>query len=170
MTGKYPIHTGMQHTVLFAAEPRGLPLTEKILPQYLKELGYMNHCVGKWHLGHFKREYTPLHRGFDSHLGYWTGHHDYFDHTAYEHNQWGFDIRRGMDVAYDLYGQYTTDIITSESVRIIAAHNTTKPLFLYMAHAAVHSGNPYNPLPVPDTTTEKFGHISDFARRKYAGK
>lgn len=39
MTGKYPIHTGMQHTVLFGAEARGLPLTEKILPQYLKELG-----------------------------------------------------------------------------------------------------------------------------------
>lgn len=39
MTGKYPIHTGMQHTVLYAAEPRGLPLTEKLMPQYLKELG-----------------------------------------------------------------------------------------------------------------------------------
>lgn len=39
MTGKYPIHTGMQHRVLYAAEPRGLPLGEKILPQYLKDLG-----------------------------------------------------------------------------------------------------------------------------------
>lgn len=36
----FQIKTGMQHTVLYAAEPRGLPLTEKILPQYLKELGY----------------------------------------------------------------------------------------------------------------------------------
>jgi len=41
MTGKYPIHTGMQHTVLFGAEPRGLPLNEKLLPEYLKPLGYV---------------------------------------------------------------------------------------------------------------------------------
>lgn len=44
---------------------------------------------------------------------------------------WGFDIRRNMDVAYDLHGQYTTDIISTESVRIIHAHNASKPLFLY---------------------------------------
>lgn len=41
MTGKYPIHTGMQHAVLYGAEPRGLPLTEKILPEYLRQLGYV---------------------------------------------------------------------------------------------------------------------------------
>lgn len=162
--------TGMQHTVLYAAEPRGLPLTEKILPQYLKDLGYVNHCVGKWHLGHFKRDYTPIYRGFDSHIGYWTGHHDYFDHTAYENPSWGFDIRRNMDIAFDLHGQYTTDLIAKESVRIITTHNASKPLFMYIAHAAVHSGNPYNPLPAPDATTAKFSHISDFARRKFAGK
>lgn len=170
MTGKYPIHTGMQHRVLYAAEPRGLPLTEKILPQYLKDLGYTNHCVGKWHLGHYKREYTPLYRGFDTHIGYWTGHHDYFDHTAYENPSWGFDIRRDMDLAFDLHGQYTTDLIARESVRIIGTHNSSNPLFLYIAHAAVHSGNPYNPLPAPDSTTAKFTYINDFPRRKYAGE
>lgn len=26
-------------------------------------------------------------------IGYWTGHHDYFDHTAVEQQSWGFDIR-----------------------------------------------------------------------------
>lgn len=29
----------MQHTVIYGAEPRGLPLSEKILPQHLKDLG-----------------------------------------------------------------------------------------------------------------------------------
>lgn len=30
----------MQHTVIYAGEPRGLPLNEKIMPQYFNELGY----------------------------------------------------------------------------------------------------------------------------------
>lgn len=104
MTGKYPIHIGMHHGVninriysllelnslsydiqiLKGAEPRGLPLNEKILPEYLQDLGYSTHIVGKWHLGFYKKEYTPTYRGFNSHVGYWSGHHDYFDHTAVE--------------------------------------------------------------------------------------
>ncbi|KAH8375397.1 hypothetical protein KR200_005104 [Drosophila serrata] len=169
MTGKYPIHTGMQHTVLYAAEPRGLPLKEKILPQYLNDLGYASHIAGKWHLGHWKLEYTPLYRGFRSHVGFWSGHHDYNDHTAFEHNLWGLDMRNGVDVAFDLHGKYTTDVITEQSVKVIASHNATEgPLFLYVAHAACHSSNPYNPLPVPDDDVMKMGHIPHYKRRKYA--
>ncbi|XP_033211508.1 arylsulfatase B [Belonocnema kinseyi] len=149
MTGKYPIHTGMQHTVLKAAEPRGLPLNEKLLPQYLKELGYSTHIVGKWHLGHYKKEYTPLYRGFSSHLGFWSGHQDYFDHTAVEEKQWGLDMRRGLDTAWELHGQYSTQVFTKEAVGIIKNHTTSQPLFLYIAHTAVHSANPYMPLQAP---------------------
>ena len=38
--------------------------------------------VGKWHLGSHRAIYTPTQRGFESHIGYWTGHEDYYDHTA----------------------------------------------------------------------------------------
>nr|UNO37543.1 sulf1 [Psylliodes attenuatus] len=168
MTGKYPIHTGMQHTVLFGAEARGLPLKEKLLPQYLVELGYENHIVGKWHLGSYKKEYTPLYRGFKSHLGYWTGHHDYNEHTAMEAPGWGLDMRRNLSVAYDLHGKYSTDIFTQESVKIIKNHNTSNPLFLYVAHAAVHSGNPYNPLPAPDDLVKNFSYIDNYNRQRFA--
>ncbi|XP_039281072.1 arylsulfatase I [Nilaparvata lugens] len=168
MTGKHPIHTGMQHGVLYGAEPRGLPLSEKLLPEYLAELGYTNHIVGKWHLGSYKKEYTPLYRGFQSHTGYWTGHHDYYDHSAVETGFWGFDMRRGMDVAWDLHGKYSTDIFTDESVRIIRGHNSSRPLFLYIGHVAVHSANPYSPLPAPDELVAKFTTIEDFNRRKFA--
>lgn len=71
-------------------------------------------------------------------------------------------------MAYDLHGAYTTDIIAKESVKIIQNHNSSNPLFLYIAHAAVHSGNPYNPLPAPDESVARMSHIGDFHRRKYA--
>ena len=37
----------MQHGVIKPEEPYGVSLDEKILPQYLKEMGYATHMVGK---------------------------------------------------------------------------------------------------------------------------
>ena len=71
----------MQGYAMLAAEPRGLPF-RKILPQYLKDLGYVTRAVGKWHLGFHKKDYTPVYRGFDSHLGYWSGFISYYDHIG----------------------------------------------------------------------------------------
>ncbi|XP_001606377.2 arylsulfatase B isoform X1 [Nasonia vitripennis] len=168
MTGKYPIHTGMQRGVLKGAEPRGLPLKEKLLPEYLRELGYRTHIVGKWHLGFYTKEYTPTYRGFESHLGYWTGHQDYYDHSAVEEPYWGMDMRRNMEPAWDLHGQYSTDVFTKEAVKLIKSHNASQPMFLYLAHAAVHSANPYNPLPVSDEIVDKI-KIPEYKRRRFAG-
>ncbi|KAM7304228.1 hypothetical protein ISCGN_014128 [Ixodes scapularis] len=47
MTGRYPIHTGMQHFVILQNEPRGLPLKFKLLPQWLGDLGYVSQMLGK---------------------------------------------------------------------------------------------------------------------------
>lgn len=81
---------------------------------------------------------------------------------------WGLDMRRDFDVAYDLHGKYTTDVISDESVKIIRTRNASHPLFLYVAHTAVHSSNPYSPLPAPDATVAKIENIDDFNRRKFA--
>lgn len=72
----------MQHSVILENEPRGLPLNEKLLPEYLRDSGYSTHAVGKWHLGFFHKEYTPTYRGFDSHYGYWNGFQDYFNQSV----------------------------------------------------------------------------------------
>ena len=37
----------MQHGVILAAQPYGLGLNETLMPQYLKQLGYATHAVGK---------------------------------------------------------------------------------------------------------------------------
>ena len=38
---------GLQHSVIFASEDYGLPLTDKIMPQWFQDLGYRTHMVGK---------------------------------------------------------------------------------------------------------------------------
>ena len=43
---------GMQTEVIFGDQPYGLPLTEKLMPQYLKPLGYRSHIVGKVSTAH----------------------------------------------------------------------------------------------------------------------
>lgn len=67
-------------------------------------------------------------------------------------------------------GKYSTDLFTDEAVNIISHHNTSQPLFLYLAHLAVHSGNPYAPLQAPADIVEKFSYIDDENRRKFAGE
>ena len=58
----------------------GMPLDIKILPEFLKDLGYSTHMVGKWHLGHANRAYWPQNRGFDSFYGSLGGGAGYFNH------------------------------------------------------------------------------------------
>ncbi|KAJ9596974.1 hypothetical protein L9F63_012004, partial [Diploptera punctata] len=162
----------MQGSPIEADEPRGLPLV-KILPQYLKDIGYINHIVGKWHLGFYKSKYTPTFRGFDSHLGYWTGSLSYYDHILQSvHDNGvilnGHDFRRNMTTAWDLDGQYATDVFTNEAVNIIFNHSKEKPLFLYMCHLAVHAGNMGKWLEAPQSEIDKFRHIPDPNRRTYA--
>ncbi|CAL4134497.1 unnamed protein product, partial [Meganyctiphanes norvegica] len=107
MTGKHPVHTGLNHGVIFGPQAYGIPLGINLLPQYLLDQGYSTRHVGKWHLGMAIKELTPIYRGFLSHFGYWTGHQDYYDHEAQEGpGWWGYDMRRNMSVARDAYGTY----------------------------------------------------------------
>lgn len=78
----------MEDDVLYGPQPWGLPLTEKLLPQYLERAGYMSHAVGKWHLGFFKGDYTPTRRGFLSHYGNWLGGEDHYRHTSVGVSGW----------------------------------------------------------------------------------
>lgn len=46
MTGKYPTSVGMHHYVIDSDEPWGLPLEEKIMPQYFQDAGYSTSMFG----------------------------------------------------------------------------------------------------------------------------
>jgi arylsulfatase B len=75
-----------------------------------------------------------------------------------------------MDTAWDLEGQYATDVFTDEALRIIHEHDESRPLFLYLSHLAVHSGNVGKLVEAPQEVINKFRHIPEPNRRTYAGK
>ncbi|GFS05555.1 arylsulfatase [Elysia marginata] len=168
MSGKYPIHTGLQHYVIAGTQPYGLPLSVTTLPQHLKALGYNTHMVGKWHLGMFKADYLPENRGFDSHFGYYMGHADYFDHYA-EDGYLGYDLHYNGETAWNYSEVYSTQLYTQRAEKIIKSHNQSKPLFLYLAHQAVHAGNGGDPIQAPQEYIERFPYIKNVPRRMFAG-
>ncbi|XP_057664046.1 arylsulfatase B-like [Diorhabda carinulata] len=177
LTGNYPMRLGLQGIPLNAGENRHLPLQTPTLPEKLKELGYINHLVGKWHLGAACSEYTPTKRGFDTHFGYWNGYVGYFNYEISvpdpldpKRNFTGFDLHDNFTPKWELKGQYATDLFTKKSLEIIKNHRVEKPLFLMLAHLAGHTGYDGIELGVPDAVTanRKYHYIKSIERRSYA--
>lgn len=71
---------GTQHSVIINDQPWGLPLNERIMPEIFRDAGYSTNLIGKWHLGFAKKAYTPTLRGFDYHVGYYSGYIGYYNH------------------------------------------------------------------------------------------
>nr|XP_061800365.1 arylsulfatase B-like [Nerophis lumbriciformis] len=170
MTGRYQIHTGMQHQIIMPCQPYCVPLNETLLPQLLSQAGYATHMVGKWHLGMYKKDCLPTRRGFQSYLGYLTGSEDYYTHVrcspiaALNLSRCSLDLREGEEAAPEYKGHYSTELFSQRAVQIIAKHDPVKPLFLYVALQAVHA-----PLQVPERYVAPYAFIRDPQRRTYAG-
>ncbi|KAJ1128344.1 hypothetical protein NDU88_006723 [Pleurodeles waltl] len=164
ITGRYQIHTGLQHSIIRPRQPNCLPLNQVTLPQKLQEAGYSTHMVGKWHLGFYKKECLPTRRGFDTFLGSLTGNVDYYTYDNCDGpGVCGFDLHEGENVAWDQSGKYSTLLYTQRVSRILAAHNPQEPIFIYVAFQAVHT-----PLQSPKEYIYRYRNMGNVARRKYA--
>ena len=89
-----------------------VPLTEKMLPSYFKEAGYLTAAIGKWHVG--GNGFGPLEHGFDVY------------HRGQENTK--PTATEGGKGEYDL---------TAFAEQFIAA-NRDRPFLVYLAHNAPH--------------------------------
>ncbi len=175
LTGRYPMHVGLQHSIVQSGHPSALGTAYPTLAEALKARGYATSMVGKWHLGYHQRQFQPLQRGFDTFYGMWTGAEYYFSHVArcefpYHDFQgptsgWGIDWFDQDEPVFDEEGQYSTDLLTRRAEEIILQHpaDGETPLFLYLPYQAVHGR-----LEAPPEIVARFAHIEDENRRIYA--
>ncbi|XP_072023018.1 arylsulfatase I-like [Amphiura filiformis] len=174
MTGLYQSRHGVDRA-LSAGDAGCLPSNLTLLPQVLKRHGYTTHLVGKWHLGHSRRNCLPNQRGFDTFLGFRNGAQNYYTHRhsnprvardmGVEYFE-GFDFWENETVAESYTGQYATHIYVKRAEEIIAYHaHNGKPFFLFLSLSAVHM-----PAQVPENYMHQYeGNIADPLRKIYAG-
>jgi arylsulfatase A-like enzyme len=160
LTGRYQARFGHENNPVYDPldTKEGLPLTEKLLPQFLKEAGYHTGWIGKWHLGS-SPAHAPWVRGFDESFGFIGGGHRYTGWQA-DGRQYTLPlIRNGRNIADP--PPHLTTALGNEAAAFIR-RNKDQPWMLYLAFNAPHT--PHEP------TAErigKFAHIQDPQRRRY---
>jgi arylsulfatase A-like enzyme len=158
MTGRYPMRYGLQTLSIQPWSQYSLPVDERLLPQALKEAGYQTALIGKWHLGHAKKEWWPLHRGFEYFYGYLHGDVDHLKKTnRLGEPDWHRNDQALKEAGFDL------TLLSQDASKLIAKHDSAKPLFLMLALPA-----PIAPYTAPKELLDRHRDIADETRRGYA--
>ena len=127
LTGRHPVRNGLNHQLSVSENARGIGLrhSEKIIPQYLKPLGYVSGAFGKWNIG-FAPGSRPTERGFDEFFGHMSGNIHYFKYLYNGQN----DLRRGTEPV-DHRGVYSTDLFADAAIGFMRQHRD-QPFFVYL--------------------------------------
>ena len=157
MTGRNPVRLGLGNTVIRPWSDFGVSLAERFLPQAFKDAGYQTGMAGKWHLGHSRRAYFPIARGFDQTYGHLNGAIDYFTHEREGGLDWA---RNGKSVHQE---GYSTFLLGNEAIQFIKKRDPDRPFFFYLPF-----NSPHSPLQAPPEFIDKYANISDPRRRTFA--
>ena len=170
LTGRYQSRFGFDWNPSLNPDDAtaGIPLSEKIIPEYLTPLGYTSMIVGKWHMGTHPN-LRPLKRGFDEFYGFLAGGHNYFPEDIYlddlsnskSVDDWYHDRLRHNEQYHELQ-QYLTDELSDRAIDFVN-RSKHKPFFLYLAYNA-----PHTPLQATSKYLSRFTHIKDERRKTYA--
>ncbi len=137
MTGKHPNRVDItdwipgddpkEKLLLGPQDRHELALEETTIAEKLKEKGYKNCFIGKWHLGN--TGFFPEDQGFDINIG---GHHKGSPPGGY------YSPYNNPKLADGPEGEYLTDRLTNEGLQFIN-ENKDDPFFLFLAYYTVHT-------------------------------
>lgn len=138
----------------------GMDLKEKLLPELLKEAGYVSGIYGKWDLGVHKR-FLPLAKGFSDFYGFTNTGIDYFTHERYGVPSM---YRNNMPTEEDK-GTYCTYLFQREAIRSLKEKHG-KPFFLYVPFNAPHGASNLDlkirgAAQAPDKYKKMYPHLKD---------
>ncbi len=109
-----------------------LPLEEVTYAEKLKELGYYNMFIGKWHLG--EEPHYPNHQGFDEMYG--TTDHGHPKSYYYPFFKGGDP--KGFMQSGVKEGDYLTDVLTDKATDFIKTYDKKEPFMLSYWYYTVH--------------------------------
>lgn len=148
MTGRYPIRYGLMRSVIPPQRDFGLDTSEETLADVFAKAGYSRRGImGKWHLGHRRKEWIPTERGFTDFIGHYNGAIDYFTHERNGELDWHHNDESVKDEGY------ATDLIAEGAVAFIKSIPKSEPYFLYVPFNAPHS-----PFQAKESDLAKYPH------------
>lgn len=161
LTGQHTGHTFVRGNQ--EVQPEGqTPIPDEVLllPEMLKEAGYVSGIFGKWGLGFPGSEGEPLKQGFDVFYGYncqRLGHH------YYPYHLWDNDVKVVLEEnAGEGKGVYAPALIHDRTLQFIE-DNRDRPFFCYVASIIPHAE-----LAAPEEYMEQFrGKLPEV--KKYKG-
>jgi arylsulfatase A-like enzyme len=163
MTGRYQQRFGHENNPFYDPKDHreGLPVSETLLPKFLREAGYVTGWVGKWHLG-AAPEFRPEKRGFQETFGFIGGGHHYRNWQVNPAMEYNVPVcRDGQPVEVK---EHLTAAFGKEAAAFIRRHQA-ESWFLYLAFNAPHT--PHEPTP---ERLARFKSIENPKRRAYAAQ
>ena len=150
LTGRLPVRSGMASSVnrvLFPNSKYGIPKSEILIAEKLKDHNYKTAIVGKWHLGH-NDEFLPLNHGFDYYYGipysndmdkinnnpYWSE----YDRDELNSKSYNVPLIENFKIIERPADQTTITKRFSEKVVELVNQYKEDNFFIYLAHSLPH--------------------------------
>ncbi|MHC4259515.1 MAG: sulfatase-like hydrolase/transferase [Planctomycetota bacterium] len=127
---------------------RTIPPEQRMLPEVLREAGYVTFGTGKWHNGK-----APFARSFTAGANIFFG--GMSDHYQVPINNFDAAGEYTKEARYRREGKHSSELFSDAAIEFLQSYKEDKPFFVYVSYTAPHD---------PRTAPKKYNDMYDPAR------